>query len=225
MMGRTHALSGTLAFGGAALAVHFDPLALALGLITATGAAMLPDLDHPKATMTKSMGPLSWFVCHFVILPIFGGHRKGTHSLAFVVIIGIGAQVALNFRTTLAGAIALWFLLSLSWSAGVRLLKIRGWLDDIAPMIIAAGIVWGLPAMGTELDLTIVPLAIMVGCAAHIAGDCLTDRGCPLFWPVDGSKWTLGLFTTGKSGELVALVLIIVGIIAELGYSIMKGIS
>lgn len=225
MMGRTHALSGTLAFGGAALAVHFGPLALAMGLVTATGAAMLPDLDHPNATMTKSMGPLSWFVCHFVILPIFSGHRKGTHSIAFVAIVGIGAQMAVMYRGHLAADIALWLLMSLSWSSGVRLLKIRGWIDDVAPMVLVAGIVWGLPAAQVPMDLSIVPFALMVGTAAHIAGDCLTDRGCPLLWPVSNAKWGLGLFTTGKSGELVVTVLIIIGLVAEVGYAIKGGIS
>lgn len=221
MMGRTHALSGTLAFGGAALAhpagTWWD---VGLGLITATGAAMLPDLDHPKATMTKSMGPLSWVVCHFVILPIFDGHRKGTHSIAFALIIGIGAQLALMYRDHIVGAAVLWLLISLSWSSGVRLLKIRGWLDDVVPIVLAAGLVFG-----TDWDLTIIPFALMVGCVSHLAGDCLTDRGCPLLWPFSKSKFGVNLFTTGKAGENVAMLVIIAGIIAEAVYAIKTGMG
>ncbi len=222
MMGRTHALSGTLAFGGAALALHgtveVEPWQVLAGAITATGAAMVPDLDHPNATMTKSMGPLSWIVCHLIILPIFDGHRKGTHSLAFVAIMGFVAQVAADHRDTLAGQITAWLLLSLSWSAGVRLLRIRGWLDDVVPSLVAAALVWL-----TDWPLAFMAPTIALGCLAHIAGDCLTDHGCPVLWPVSKSKLTLGLFSTNGPGELVATVVILVGIVAEAGYAIKTG--
>jgi membrane-bound metal-dependent hydrolase YbcI (DUF457 family) len=220
MMGRTHAASGILAFGGAALAHvagHNTWWDLALGTLTAMGAAMLPDLDHPKATMTKSMGPLSWLVCHAVILPIFGGHRKGTHSIAFVAIVGLAAQTALIYRDHVAGAAVMWLLLSLSWASGVRLLKIRGWLDDVIPVVLAAGLVFV-----TDWDLSVVPIALMIGAAAHVAGDCLTDKGCPLLWPMSRAKFGINLFTTGKAGETLAMIVILAGIVAEVVYAIAR---
>ncbi len=220
MMGRTHALSGTLLFGGAALAYrHFGTLDVLVGLATATGAAMLPDLDHPHGTMARSLGPLSWVACHLLIRPVFGGHREGTHSLAFVALVGVGAQMAVNGRGSLPGDLALWLLLTLSWSSGVRLLHIRGWLDDVAPSIVLAALLWL-----TDMSFEITPFALVVGCVAHIAGDCLTDRGCPLLWPVSKGKIALKLFTTGKAGESIALFLIIIGLVAESGYAITTGV-
>lgn len=210
MMGHTHALTGTLAFGGASLAVAFKAPELIVGVVYTTGAAMMPDLDHPNATMTKACGPLSWLV-NLIFVAIFGGHRKGTHSIAFAAIIGIGAQVALNYRSTIAGGVALSILMSLALAALIRLFKIKGWLDDIAGVVISPIIVFLTP-----LDLRMVPFALALGCLAHIAGDCLTDRGCPLLWPLSSKKWTLGLFTTNKVGEKIATVVIVLGILAEI---------
>lgn len=49
-------------------------------------------------------------------------------------------------------------------------------------------------------------MATMVGCLAHILGDCCTEHGCPILWPIelDGQRWRrLGIpmwfrFKTGK---------------------------
>jgi len=223
MMGRTHALSGTLAFGGAALALHgtVDATAaeLVAGAITATGAAMVPDLDHPNATMTKSMGPLSWLVCRLVILPVFDGHRKGTHSILFAALVGMGAYAAAQHQDTLAGQLVMWLLLALSWSALIRLLRIPGWLDDVIPSIVAAALVWL-----TDWPLDFAAPALALGCLVHVAGDCLTDKGCPLLWPVSKAKFTLGLFSTNGPGEFVATVVILVGLVAESIYAIKMGV-
>lgn len=49
-------------------------------------------------------------------------------------------------------------------------------------------------------------IAAVVGCWAHIAGDCCTEHGCPILWPlvIGGQRWRrLGIpmwfrFKTGK---------------------------
>lgn len=210
-MGRTHAVSGTLAFGGATLAFAFDVPELIIGSIIVTGASMLPDLDHPNATMAKALGPISW-VANRIILAIFGGHRKGTHSIAFALMVGTGAQVALTYRHEIAGAVALSVLMSLSVASLVRLFRIKGWLDDLAGAAISPAIVFL-----TDVDLRIVPAALMLGCLTHVFGDCLTDHGCPVLWPLSSKKWTVGLFSTGKTGEKIVFVLIILGIIGIIG--------
>lgn len=60
--------------------------------------------------------------------------------------------------------------------------------------------------------------ACMGGCLAHIAGDCCTEHGCPILWPLelDGQRWRrLGIptwfrFKTGKWVEksLISPVLV-----------------
>jgi len=218
MMGITHAGCGTLAFGGATLAYRFGLTDLALGFALTTGAAMINDLDHHNGTMTKALGPLSWLASKLIIL-IFGPHRHGTHSLAFVIVLGLGAQIAVNYRQTVPGVIALCTLMILSVSAMIRLAKIKGWLDDILPAVVIPLIV-----IYTDVDLRIVPACLMLGAFMHIAGDCLTDRGCPLLWPISKRKFTLGLFTTGKIGEKIAGVIIVLGIIAIIPAHVYLGV-
>lgn len=218
MMGLTHAGTGTLAFGGATLLYRFGLADLALGFLVTTGAAMINDLDHHKGTMTKSLGPISWLASKAVGL-VFGPHRHGTHSLAFVIILGLGAECAVISRHTIPGMIALCLLMILSVSAAVRVLKIRGWLDDIAPTVVIIPLV-----IFTDVDLRIVPACLMLGAFMHIVGDCLTDRGCPLFWPLSKSKFTLGIFTTGETGEKIAGAIILVGILAILPAHIYLGV-
>lgn len=207
MMGRTHALSGTLAFGGATLAYHYDVPDMVFGIVFATGAALYPDLDHKNATMTKSCGPLSWVICR-VFGWIFGGHRHGTHSIFFAALVTGAAHVALTYRHTIAGGIVLSVMMALALASLVRLFRIKGWLDDLAAIVACPVIVFG-----TSLDLSIVPMALGFGCLVHTVGDCLTDHGCPVFWPVSSRKVTLNLFSTGGTGELIVTAVIIGGIV------------
>jgi membrane-bound metal-dependent hydrolase YbcI (DUF457 family) len=80
--------------------------------------------------------------------------------------------------------------------------------------------------MAAFLPLTGVPypglwaLAGTVGCLAHIAGDCCTEHGCPILWPLNlaGQRWRrLGIpvwfrFKTGKWVEktLISPMLVVV---------------
>jgi membrane-bound metal-dependent hydrolase YbcI (DUF457 family) len=187
-----------------------------VGLLITTGAAMINDLDHHKATMTRSLGPLSWVSSRLIIF-VFGPHRHGTHSILFVAVLGIGAQMALIYRHSPAGLIALCWLMVLSVAAVVRLAKIPGWIDDIAAAVIVILVVWL-----TDIDLRIVPAALMLGAFVHIAGDCLTDRGCPIFWPLSKRRYTLDLFTTGKTGEKIFFVAVVIGILITLAYQIIQ---
>lgn len=208
MMGITHAASGTLAFGGATLLYHFGLEEIAVGAVITTGAAMINDLDHHGGTTTKTFGPLSW-LAHKLTVLIFGPHRHGTHSILFVILLGLAAQISINFRHEIAGRVAISILMILAVSSAVRLAKIKGWFDDLAGVIVVVIVVWF-----TEIDLRIVPACLMLGAMTHIAGDCLTDRGCPLLWPISKRRYTLGIFTTGKIGETITRVIILVGIIA-----------
>jgi hypothetical protein len=84
MMGHTHALSGAVAYLAAApllaQVVPVTPGAVVFGAGAAAGAAMLPDFDHPKATIADVYGPLTRLLAR-VLSRVSGGHRNGTHSL------------------------------------------------------------------------------------------------------------------------------------------------
>lgn len=214
MMGRTHAMTGTLAFGGASLAFAFDlvgPVDLSpvgwimFGVLT-TAAALFPDIDHHKATVTKSFGGLTKLVRWVLIRPFFGKHREGTHSIFFAGLVGFGAWLLIKYIDLLGCKIGLLVLLSIVTSSLIRLFKIKGWLDDVMPIPI-----WAAMIFLTDIDMTIIPWALALGCLTHIAGDCLTDRGCPILWPLSSQKITLNLFSTGKTGESVVQILTLVG--------------
>lgn len=218
MMGRTHAVSGTLVFGGVTL-VHVFPIPeLIAGVVITTAAALLPDIDHHKSTITKTYGPITKIV-HWLVGMVFGPHRHGTHSILFVALVGFGTQLAVEHREHLAAKISLVIVLSIVTGGLIRLFKIKGWLDDILPIPIFVGVIFF-----TDLDLSIVPPALMLGTAAHIMGDCLTDHGCPLFWPLKG-KFGINLFTTNGKGEAFAMIVFIAGIIAVIATHVGRYIS
>jgi len=99
MMGRAHALSGValcLALIAAALltAVYSVPTSMALFLAAICGgAAVLPDIDHPDATVSQVFGPATWILSK-VVNGVSGGHRNGTHSAlgcALLAMVAFGA--------------------------------------------------------------------------------------------------------------------------------------
>jgi len=91
MLGKSHLLvgaAGYLTIGQTALVAighgHLGPGEIAAGTVVCAGAAMLPDIDHPGATVSRSLGPVTWTISRFVSR-VAGGHRKGTHSIPFAV--------------------------------------------------------------------------------------------------------------------------------------------
>jgi membrane-bound metal-dependent hydrolase YbcI (DUF457 family) len=186
MMSHTHALSGSVAFLVAAPFLHLgSPASVAVGAVCAAGAALLPDLDHPKATPAHAFGPVSWALSK-VVCAVSGGHRHATHSL-----IGLAAFTSAAWWATRTGGWPLIATLTLLAGFAVRALlpkpRDRKWkLDyaDVASIVNAAFAAWtahGLVA--ASMDLAVVPWAVGIGVAAHIAGDMLTKKGCPLAWP------------------------------------------
>lgn len=136
MMARTHFLTGLTAGAGvtaAALVVGVDPtLALLAGPVTAY-AALLPDLDHPRSTVTYSLGPvtiaLSW------LLRLFVEHRGATHRPEAIA--------------PGAGLVAL----PLGFLPGV----LGGWAALLWWVAIAAG--WATHLWGDARTLSGIPLA------------------------------------------------------------------
>lgn len=66
--------------------------------------------------------------------------------------------------------------------------------------------------------------AMMVGYAAHLAGDFITNRGVPLMWPL-GGRMGIKVTTTGSAGErgmtaLIAFSGALIGISSLLGVTL-----
>jgi membrane-bound metal-dependent hydrolase YbcI (DUF457 family) len=199
MMGRTHALSG-LVVGVAAgqFAWHLNPAHLAVGAAVIAGAAVLPDIDHPDATVAQDFEfvtrAFAWLIEH-----VSGGHRHGTHSLVGIAAFTGAAYAAEHYRQTLGGKIGLAVLLVLVLASALRALKIGGHAGDL----LAIG---GAVAMlHYGYDLALVPWLIAAGTATHLAGDMLTDEGIPIAWPLSRRHVRLLpeplAFTTGTRPE------------------------
>lgn len=104
MMGRAHALSG-IAFSLAPAAAI--PAAVGYGVLPSMavflaavcgGAAVLPDIDHPDASVSKTFGPATW-VLSKVVNGVSGGHRNGTHSALGCALLALAAFGATALHT------------------------------------------------------------------------------------------------------------------------------
>lgn len=210
MMGPGHAFSGMAAGLGAALLANtlgtpVSPAAAFTAAGLCAGAALLPDLDHPSATVSRSLGPLTELLAHglnAISGGVYratrsrrdddrdGGHRGLTHTWVFAAGVGgaLTGAVALWGKPVVLGA--LFFLLSLAlrglakdWARG------QGWIG----VSLAAGLLTWLTAGALpEADAGAwLGAVVALGCLVHCWGDSLTLSGCPWLWPVPiaGQRW------------------------------------
>lgn len=184
MMGHTHALSGAaiwLAAVPVLEALHVPltfPGVVAGGLVSA-GAALLPDLDHPSATIAHTYGPITHLLSRGVNA-VAGGHRHATHSLFFVI---LAAGVTEGVARLSAGAVQVFVALLIG--IGLRGLGIgvprRRVGSAIVNAMVNAGLLGGFALLGVRYQW--IGVAVGLGCLVHLIGDCITTEGCPLLWP------------------------------------------
>jgi membrane-bound metal-dependent hydrolase YbcI (DUF457 family) len=211
MMGKTHALSSA-ATAAAFWSLNRGAVGLAevvIGGSVMIGAALLPDIDHPNSTASKTFGPVTGVFC-WIVGKLTGGHRRGTHSLFGVAVLGALSEVGISYRHGLATALVIVPMI-LALASLVRLFKIPGYLDDLAPVPVVLGIV-----LMTAVPLWYVPYALAAGCLVHIAGDLITKVKIPIFWPFGRSAFALGLISTNGTAERwiitpACLIIIIIG--------------
>jgi membrane-bound metal-dependent hydrolase YbcI (DUF457 family) len=181
MMAKAHVLTGVAAVTTFAALGDFSPTAFALALTSVPGFALLSDIDHAKSMVSSTYG----FVTR--IFALFLGHRRETHSFPGIAVFGLVTWAATNWVDYLVSQIWLILLLTLGWAALLRAFGIKGWFADLLPISAAVVVVcyrdeW-VAAGGAPYPLEFIPLAVVIGMALHVAGDCLTNSGCPLWWP------------------------------------------
>jgi membrane-bound metal-dependent hydrolase YbcI (DUF457 family) len=174
MMGRSHViLGGVLWLGLGELLGQGTHSQLAVGALVSAGAALLPDLDHPEATIAHTLGPITHVLARGVHA-LAGGHRQATHSLVFVALV-TGAALLLGLAP---------------WGGGVVVFVCAALaLRTVGPM--RAGVAGAVVAAVVTVVVTrTVPLggwwlaeAVGLGCLCHILADALTPEGVPLAWP------------------------------------------
>lgn len=222
-MGHSHALTGAigwlaLAPGLAALpvlnesgrfihsgimATALTPAELIAGALVTAGAAMLPDLDHPSATIAQTFGPVTWLLSKAVNW-LAGGHRGMTHSLLFAVGVGSGAHWLAN--TYPVGRDVLVVLMV---GLALRAIGIGIPGKKLASAMVNVGLTAGIYVVfrSMEAGYAWLGLAIGLGSLIHVAGDSLTEQGCPVLWPLGRRfvlPWKLGM-KTGKRFETKVL--------------------
>lgn len=194
MLGYSHAMSGGVAWLALApviettLGVQFETYELVAGTIATAGAALIPDMDHPQATIAHTFGPISKGVAKLTAL-LAGGHRQGTHSILFSVgfgilcyTIGVGSEAS----GSNIPAMILMFLLAAFAFRGLNIVppKTSGSFKGIIVLLEAAALTYALSLI-LEPGATWWWLGVAgaVGAFTHLVGDALTPEGVPFFWP------------------------------------------
>jgi len=208
MMGHNHAVMGAAVYAAlmapAPIGLGLGELApaqLGLGALLAAGAALLPDWDHPQATIAHSLPPLSNLAARG-ISSISHGHRKGTHTLlgllvAILLSWGLGSlviDVAAEPAAIGAGLMAC-FLVTLAAKA-LRFLPRAGFISNWV-LGLAAGF---LVAKTPDLPLWWLPAAVGIGYAVHLIGDALTAGMIQPLLPFSDVR--LGAPVLGATGSL-----------------------
>jgi membrane-bound metal-dependent hydrolase YbcI (DUF457 family) len=215
MLGHSHALSGAVTGAAVGIFLNFsDPRIVALSGFTA-GMALLPDLDSCGSSPARSLGFLSKAVSH-VIRKVSGGHRHATHSVLGIAVFTALAWVACHFRGDVAGKAGLALLMTLTVSGALESLRIaRSHVADVIGVGVAAAEIW------YGFGLALIPLAVLIGCATHIAGDMLTDSGCMLGYPASKFRYHLLpeplAFSTGTRPELLFVDPLLTVVLVALG--------
>jgi membrane-bound metal-dependent hydrolase YbcI (DUF457 family) len=198
--GRNHALSGLLAWlavAPPAAEAMGHPLALpvvAAGALVTAGAAVLPDIDHPGSSASRTLGPVSQLTA-LGVAAVAGGHRQRTHSLAFVALAGGAAALAAAAGPGGAGVIA-----GLGAALAVRLIGPRPWRSGLGPLGVAVAVGW---SVATAVPVgSWLPAAVVLGSLVHLLGDVVTAEGVPLLWPARG-RVAVPLLRSGGPGETV----------------------
>jgi membrane-bound metal-dependent hydrolase YbcI (DUF457 family) len=222
--GHSHALSGACAGLAVGIALHSTVAAdVALSGYTA-GMALIPDLDSCGGSAARCFGLISGAVSH-VVRKISGGHRHASHSLLGIAVFTGLAYAACRYRHDWGGRIGLALLLTIAVSSGLEALSRRlrnGHLADAIAIAVAVAVVW------QGYGLALIPLATLVGCTTHIAGDMLTDAGCNLAWPLSRHKFHLlpepFAFSTGTRPEtLIVDPLLVASLAALVSWAVAPG--
>lgn len=243
-MGRTHALSAVAVILAVfafvpALYAHLAPNAdgslvvLALMALTASGGALLPDLDNTTSSAENQLGVFGSMLSAFMrtTAPIVktavhskydknldDPHRSFYHTALSAVLIGLLfsflcspvidfsiGPIQFNGRTM---ALVLAFIstdLSLSTIIG-SIWKSKKLVDTVVSLGMSFAMAWFLlHSMPSGIPYTVVGVSLGVGYLIHIIGDCFTTSGTPVFFPVKikGKFWYDIRFLKIKAGGVI----------------------
>lgn len=216
MMRQGHAVSGLAAGLGAAgvanaCGAQISLPAALIGAALTAGAALLPDIDCPGATVTRTFGTASELVSastNQFSAWVYertatehdedrdGGHRGITHTWPFALALGLLCAFFARVDWIMLAVLFICVALTLQGLLGKRA-RIRLPLDMLLPdklglwlvSALLTGALWfWLPE---EFSPTFLGTLVAFGCMVHCWGDSLTLMGCPWLWPIPiaGQRW------------------------------------
>ncbi len=193
MLGRNHGMLGVAAYGASVWygehVMHLPALAwkdAVMGVVVAAGTALAPDLDE-RQSLGGRCNPIS-------DLPIFGGHRTRTHTLAMAALVVL--VTLLCERSATATAVLVGFMACTGGSVLSATARKAGALASV-PLGAAAGYL-AYRYVGAGWWLT---AAVALPYLSHLVADWLTRGGVPLLMPFTKHKFSLSLMRTGHLAE------------------------
>lgn len=187
MMGHSHAVSGLLGWvvvSPVLISQGWVPgqvATVAAGGVIAAGAGLLPDADHPSASISRSLGPLTQGIAR-VVSALAGGHRKWTHTIWFVLLVFAIAYFGGRFLGEMFALITTFFMAALALDA----LHIKPRKHPVLGTVILSGIVTAIVAwISPAGDYSWIAWPLALGALAHLLGDLITPGGLPLL-PMKG---------------------------------------
>lgn len=217
MLGYTHAATGAVGWlvAGpismyAVTGQTLNAAEMAAGTIACAGAALLPDLDHPQATVSQTFGPVSKLAAEFTAF-VSGGHRHATHSIFFAVLMGAATWAGIRYGPEQFPYIIL-FILTAFALRGLGLVPPggAGW-KSFGAVAESFLVVWLINEFGVFDSWYWLAVAVTLGCLIHVSGDCCTPERCPVLWPKK-TRYGVGLIEhTGNWVEVKIVAPVFVG--------------
>lgn len=196
MLGRNHSTIGSVTLLAIAPAVSTDPATVLIAATCAAGAAVLPDLDHPNAAVSRVIPIIGPLVARGVSL-LAGGHRNRTHTIEAGAVATGAAWVAAASRPVAAGIIAVLVCLAAALlGPHLRLVTVAS-LAEFA-VAVAAGVAV-LQFDGIRIEW--LPGAVAIGFGAHLLTDAVTVSGIRPLLIAPRAKLHLGRLRTGGVTE------------------------
>ena len=189
--------------------------AVIAGGVIAAGAGLWPDLDHPKASPTIALPPLTTGIQKG--LSAAGvEHRGKTHTLLATGIVA-GVVSVLSLTAMLSGLVRgfdplLGGLSFVTMGMVIRVFHLRrsSWEAWVFGLLWATAVVLLIPEVGWWL-----PAAVGLGYLIHLVGDWLTVGGVAWFAPFSKKRYSLGwLGKVGSAREVVLTWLLAVYLLA-----------
>ena len=182
MMGRSHLLLGAAGFLAieanlpAFVGPRLNAAELAAGTLVACGTAMLPDIDHPQATLARCLPPVSKILSNLVNL-LAGGHRKGTHTIWAWA--GVSALVYFSLQLSSGPLIAL----GITIFAALLMLRVLTESEGLVCLLLAF-VLGGAAVLAAGPGYAWITQAVVIGYGLHLVGDIITTEGIPILYPL-----------------------------------------